>query len=84
VTDRSNDHKLIWVRLVAAALEARRDVHGSPRGDIEWLLLRCQDTTRYQDELQRDSIRQLEADVSAFAREFPDELPRELVPASGG
>jgi hypothetical protein len=74
------DRSLVWVYEVAAALEARLKIDGTPHADIEWLLLRCRDTLGFAGELQLASTRQLVLDVWAFMREFPDELPRGIVP----
>jgi hypothetical protein len=54
-------------------------VAGGPRLDIEWLRLRCDDTLRYEGAVQRDSIRQLQTDLSRFVEEFPGMLPTLLI-----
>jgi len=64
------------LRSYLAALEESDEV---PRLDIQWLRLRCEDTLRLSAPLQRDSIRQLQKDVSNFAGEFPGLIPPALV-----
>jgi hypothetical protein len=54
-------------------------VAGHPRLDIEWLRLRCDDTMRRAGEAQRDSLRQLQKEVSQFVEEFPGVIPAVLV-----
>ncbi|QSQ23622.1 hypothetical protein JY651_01145 [Pyxidicoccus parkwayensis] len=43
--------------------------------DIEWLLLRCQDTLAYEGNLRQASAEQLGKDVASFEEEFPGLLP---------
>jgi hypothetical protein len=53
-------------------------VAGSPHLDVEWLRLRCEDTLRFSGQLQLDSLRQLQKDVSQFVEAFPGVIPKGL------
>ena len=65
---------------LADALRRLRGNPGSPILDIEWLLLRCEDTIGYQGELRQASIRQLIKDIKDFDERFPNLIPAELFP----
>jgi len=67
------------VKFLHACLLWLEDAHAAPRLDIEWLRLRCEDTIRYSGETQRQSLQQLQIDVSQFVKEFPGLIPTEIV-----
>lgn len=64
------------VRRLASALRRLRKRPSVPVGDIAWLLLRCEDTLRYEGDLQRASAVQLTRDVADFDENFPGLLPK--------
>ena len=63
------------VKSLHACLLRLEDAPAVPRFDIEWLRLRCEDTIRYSGETQRQSLQQLQIDVSQFVNEFPGLIP---------
>jgi hypothetical protein len=71
---------LEWIQRLVNTLRHLRKAPDAPLLDIDWLLLRCEDTLRYEGELQQDSARQLVKDVADFERHSA-RLPR---PATQG
>ena len=67
-----------WLPLLGTELRDALHRYGS-HGDIEWLLLRVDDTIRYTGRRRYDSGHQLRRDVADFASEHPAELSAELV-----
>jgi hypothetical protein len=70
--------ELVWVQQVIEALQDCLARSGAPRGDVDWLVLRCRDTLSMNGEPQEASLRQLRVDVRDFFREFQGQLPSEL------
>ncbi len=67
-----------WVRQMIPVLKSLLDKPNMPILDIEWLLLRCEDTLNYPESLRQDSLIQLRKDFDDFKAEFPEALPQEL------
>ncbi|WP_147450188.1 hypothetical protein [Corallococcus carmarthensis] len=72
-----------WTRDLAGVLHGLLKRPDAPVEDIEWLLLRCEDTLQYQGQLRDASVQQLDKDVRAFEVEFPGWLPRVLLDGPG-
>lgn len=71
-----------WVLQVIENLQALLSREDAPVEDIDWLLLRCQDTLRYTcdwDDWRRASTRQLIKDLASFEKDFPGLLPQDLL-----
>lgn len=64
------------LRTYLLELQSNQD---NPSLDLHWLRLRCDDTLAYAGQLQRDSIRQLQADIAEFAMQHPTLLPDDLI-----
>ena len=68
----------MWLQRLEEALSGIRDAPDAPTLDVEWLLLRCQDTRRMTGQLRVASTEQLRKDVASFVAQFPGLLPDAL------
>jgi len=78
------DELVEWTRVIAKELEAAMAQRGAPQLDLEWLLLRCQDTLRGTGRAARVSGLQLLRDVAEFDAEFPGRLSHARPVRGGG
>jgi len=70
------------VEALRSCLTVLEKTPGAPRGDAEWLRIRCDDTLLGGDEYWcKLSLRELEKDVVNFNTEFPGLLAPDLVQA---
>lgn len=67
---------IAWVTRLRAILRAAHSATNAPVLDIEWLLLRCDDTLRSSSEHTVQSARQLARDLAEFDAEFPGIVPQ--------
>lgn len=72
-----------WTRELAGVLHWLLKRPDAPFEDIDWLLLRCEDTLAYQGELRDASVQQLVKDIRAFEASSPGLLPRGLLEGPG-
>ncbi|AUX46618.1 uncharacterized protein SOCE26_081240 [Sorangium cellulosum] len=79
------DHpsKELWLQRLRARLLEVLDGPGVPVLDIEWLLLRCDDTLAMEGDWRQRSLHQLVKDVQDFNSEFPGYLPDDLLRQPG-
>ena len=68
-----------WLVDLDLALKTLLRHEGVPVLDIQWLLVRCEDSRRVSGEMREASLDQLVKDVKRFDTEFPGLLPRKLV-----
>jgi hypothetical protein len=68
-----------WLIELELALKALLRREGVPELDIQWLLVRCEDSRRFSGEMRHASLDQLVKDVKGFGIEFAGLLPSELV-----
>lgn len=68
-----------WLAELSDALQLAATQSDAPVLDIEWLLLRCRDTSSYSGELQMASVLQLIRELQSFSVEHPNRLAASLV-----
>ena len=68
-----------WISQVVATLRESLSRSDMPILDIEWLILRCEDTLRYTGDLRHASARQLIKDLESFNSRFPGALSQQLL-----
>ncbi|WP_437672528.1 hypothetical protein [Sorangium sp. So ce131] len=78
-----NESREVWPQRLRACLLEVLDGPGVPVLDIEWLLLRCDDTLAMEGDWRQRSLHQLLKDVEDFDSRFPGCLPEDLLRQSG-
>jgi hypothetical protein len=69
---------ILWAKRLQRAL-TEANIPGAPTLDLEWLLLRCDDTLKYSGADFCESATQLMADAKDFLEEFPGVISGDLV-----
>lgn len=68
------NNNVLWVKRVRRALTRLSKMDEAPALDIKWLMLRCDDTLRYPEDIQRASALELVKDLAAFDEIFPGHM----------
>jgi hypothetical protein len=71
-----------WLAEVALALRAAALEKEAPRLDIEWLALRCADTSSFGGYLRIQSLRRFFGELAQLVRAYPVGIPQRLLDAA--
>jgi hypothetical protein len=73
-----------WLHDLDLALEGASRETNAPVGDLHWLLLRCRDTMRMDDDLQPSSLQHLVQSLAETLRGYPTAVPDPVLEAAMG